>query len=460
MSVSDVAGATRELSEFVAALGPRSIPPSTLHRAARIVADTLGVGLAGSAEAEAGALRERLPSSPHGATIWASGWPRASRQDAAMVNATQIAFLELDEGARPTGHPAAHVLPPLLAQAELLGTSGMELLTAFIAGYEVQARIQRAARLRWDVHPHGNFGIPAAVASMGRLFGWDADAVFRGLTVAAGLPLATAWEPCLSGATVRNAFIGVASQVAFRVVELVESGFTGDHEALAVSYGRVLGEGFDAAPLTEDLGAAFAVDVNYFKFHAACALTHPALDALVAALGVDRRAGCYPAWEAGIDVRPEDVMEVDVRVPERFARLDAPAKANQLSSKFSIPYAVAAFLVTGGSGPGAFRGANLHDRRLRDVEARVRVTGDPSLTDRWPAEAAASVRLRLADGRILQGSVANPFGSSDRVPSDADLEAKFRFLTDGVLSQGEQDALWSDCLRLDVLDNVQDLFPK
>lgn len=456
----DTQTATHDLAAFVAGLRYDSVPSPTRERASLIVADTIGVGVAGSTEPEPTALRARLrhPAENSGASMWCRGFPRASPEDAALINATQLAFLELDEGARPTGHPASHVLPPLLAFAEDRGATGEAVMEAFIAGYEVQARIQRAGRLRWRVHPHGNFGVVGAVAALGRLAGWDADAVLQGLTVAGGLALATSWEPCLSGDTVRNAFIGMAAVLSLRVVDLVESGFTGHPAALEETFGRILGEGFDPAELTRGLGDTFAVDANYFKFHAACALTHPALDAVAAAMDGERREGAYPIWRLPRRPPPEAVEAVEVRVPERFARLGGQARPNQLSSKFSIPYAVAALLVTGESGPEAFRGEPLRDARLQAVAGRVQVVADPALGGRWPREAAASVTLRLAGGDERSGACTNPFGSADNAPSGADLEAKFRYLCRDALEPDQLDRLWLHCRALGASDDVGTLF--
>ena len=70
-----------------------------------------------------------------------------------------------------------HVLPSSLALSQTLGKSGADFLTALVLGYEVQARIQWASRLRWPVHPHGNFGHVGAVAAIGKLSGWDAEQI-------------------------------------------------------------------------------------------------------------------------------------------------------------------------------------------------------------------------------------------------------------------------------------------
>ncbi len=68
---------------------------------------------------------------------------------------------------------------------------------------------------------------------------------------------------------------------------------------------------------------------------------------------------------------------------------------------------------------------------------------DPAVTalrDRVRAEAQAGIReeeayvtISLRDGRKLERHVAHAVGSLERPMSDADLEAKFRGLADGVL---------------------------
>lgn len=448
-----VARATAELATFVADTGYRDLPPAVGVRARLIAADTIGVVLRGSVEPEMQALYRRLPAGS-GARILRAGFPAANPETAALANATAACFMELDEGARPTGHPAAHVLPPALALAQTEGRSGPEFLTALVLGYEVQARIQRAARLRWPVHPHGNFGHVGAVAALGKLAGWNAEQIRQGMNAAAALAMATSWTPCLVGATVRNAFPGLTATTALTVKLLVESGFTGYDGALGETFGEVLGEGFDPAELADGLGARYGMLANYFKFHAACALNHPVLDALATALGTPLSHGQYPPLQASSLPAPEAVRQVRVRVAERSTRLAVSARPNQLSAKFSIPFAVATFLVHGASGPDSFRGDALTDPRVQTLAGKVVVAGDPGFSARWPAEAVADVAVELADGRTLAGTCTNPFGSSDEPPTPADLQAKFLTLTATILTEQEQARVWTAALAVDQRPNM------
>jgi 2-methylcitrate dehydratase PrpD len=440
--------ATAALARFVAETQAGDLPARVREHAKLVVADTIGVSLRGSLEPEMRSLHARLPEGS-GSTLLSGGFRQASPAVAAFANATAACFLELDEGSRPTGHPAVHVLPAALAASEAERKSGSAFLTALVLGYEVQARIQWAARLRWPVHPHGNFGHVAATAALGKLSGWNAEQMRQGLNIAAALVMGTSWMPCLVGATVRNTYPGLTAQTAFTVKLLVESGFTGYEGALEESFGEILGDGFSPSALTDRLGERYCIVENYFKFHAACALNHPVLDALADALGASVQPGTYPPLTAAKRPEPALIRRVEVQIAERSMRLAVAARRNQLSAKFSIPYAAAAYLVRGDASPDSFRGEALDDPDIQALATRVEVLGQPELSARWPEEAAARVRIELADGRSLSGTCANPFGSAAVPPSPLDLQVKFSALTADLLTADQQEAFWESALRVE-----------
>lgn len=445
-----VRSATRSLAEFVATTAFEQIPEDVRRRAGWIVADTLAVSLYGSKEPEVERLYARIAEEddPGKAVVMRRGLPRLNARSAAFLNAVAACFLELDEGMRPTGHPALHVLPAALAAAQQRSLTGREFLTGFILGYEVQARLQRACQLRSVVHPHGNFGHVGAIAALGKLSGWTEEYLYQGMISASGLVMATSWQPCLVGATVRNAFPGLSVQTAFTVSDLVECGFTGYDGALAETFGEILGSGFDVEELTRDLGSRYLMVENYFKFHAACALTHPVLDAVGDALGVTYTPGAYPPWKATNLPTPEDISRVRVWILERSQRLNVAHRPNSLSAKFSIPFVVAAFLVRGSADPDSFGSEALRDPGIAALSKRVEVVSELAWSAEWPYQHPARVEVELTDGRLLTGVCANPYGSAGYGPSEEDLRAKFDFLTDGMVSTRTRDLLWTSATSI------------
>jgi 2-methylcitrate dehydratase PrpD len=448
--------ATARLAEFVVDTQYHDFPEEVIKRAKLITADTIGVAIGGSLEPDMQQLYKRLPEG-RGASLLKAGFSAADPSTTAFANATAICFLELDEGNRPTGHPALHVLPSVLALSEAMNKTGKEFLTAFILGYEVQCRIQHAARLRKIVHPHGNFGHVGAIAAIGKLLSWNAEQIRQGINAAAALAMATSWQPCFEGATVRNSYAGLTAQTAFTVKLMIESGFTGYDGALAETFGEILGEEFKESMLVDRLGSSYSILNNYFKFHAACALTIPALDALADALKATFHHGSFPPLKAEQRPNPDQIKQILVRVAQNAVKLNRLARPNQLSAKFSIPYALAAFVVQGSSDLDNFRGDYLIDQRINNLANRVVIQEDPELTARYPEEAPAEVMIELVDGSRYFGYCSNPFGSSPNPPTSDDLLTKFQSLTSGILNDFSKERLWNDLMNLEHQINMADL---
>jgi 2-methylcitrate dehydratase PrpD len=426
------------LAEWVAEVESPAIPAGIRAHAVRIFQDTLGVILRGAEAPEVRRLAAAMPKVARGgATIFTQGFPRSDPFTAAWLNGTAGIFLELDEGHRPTGHPGIHVLPATLALAEWKGCSGREFLAACILGYEVAARISHATLLRPSVHPHGHMGAVGAAAACAKLLGLEATGIRHAMGQAATLGLATSWTPCFDGATVRNFYAGLAGAIGLRAALAARAGFTAPDRPLHETFGRLLGTRFDPGRLVEGLGKGYEIASNYVKFHACCACNHPGLDALDAILR-DRA------------IAPETVARVIVETTPRFTIMDAPYRPIPLSAKFSLPYAVAARVVTGGTGVEAFEGAALRDPRIQRLSRRVVVRAGAEWGRRWPREAGATVTLFLTTGERLRASCANPLGSAPNPAPAGALRRKFLSLTAPILG-AKAPAAWSALGRVTVM---------
>ena len=191
-----------------------------------------------------------FPASKGQARVVTAGQPETDALTAAFVNASAGTFLELDEGIRPSGHPAVHVVPAALATGQVLGSSGAELVVAVLGGYEVSARLFTSYRLRFPVHPHGNLGSIGAARGVARLRGTDPVQAAR---IAAALPLLSVWQPAFEGATVRNVFSGVGAAIGILANGLASAGFTGSTEALPTAFGGIAGELVSSEHLEEPI---------------------------------------------------------------------------------------------------------------------------------------------------------------------------------------------------------------
>lgn len=416
MQLADAVG---ELGGFAAEISWTDLDARTSERATDVLLDTFGVTLAGARTPELRRLQatvvgEQGVARPLGTSL------RVSVTTAAWLDGTAACCLELDEGnKRARGHPAAHVVPALLALAPTVDVDGSAWLSAFVAGHEVATRVAAATRLHPGVHPHGNASTAGAAAAAARLLGLGSEAIAAAIDAATALPLATDFAAALDGSFVRNTWIGQANASGIAAARLAMAGLASVDGRAAGTLGRILGE-VDVEVLVDGLGHDLAVANGYFKRHASCSYTHPPVDAVLELLADG--------------VVADDVTAIEVATHRLAAGLDRTDTPTRLAAMFSIPYVVAATFVhgrfdTAASGAEAREAADV--RRL--VEA-TRVRHDPGLDDRLPDERVARVTVTLASGTRRTVEVPNPVGDVSHHPlTRDDLLAKL----DTLLEPGE-----------------------
>ena len=362
---------------------------------------------------------------------------------AAFLNGAAGVFLELDEGAaRSRGHPAIHVVPPLLAWAEENGGDGRRLIHALTLGYEVAVRAGAAATLRPSMHPHGTWGLLGGAAALAIWDGADGPAIANTLRIAASLALATSRPSMLEGATVRNAYSGLSGQHAVQARRMARAGFTGDRDALAVVFGDVIGTAWDDAAFSAGLGERWAVEDGYFKRHACCRFNHAALDAL----------GELMAAHPG-RITPKTVASIQVDTYALAAELDEPRPDNMLAAKFSLPFALAtAIQREGDTWVDAFRGDAITQPKTRDLARKVALAVDPAFEAAAPEKRASRVTVAVKTGERLTAERLFADGDPEAPLSDKTLDEKFLKLTAPVL--GEDQAARALSLSVNVSSGV------
>lgn len=435
-----------ELARWFVETRFEDLPPDVVHHTELVLADTVGAVLGGSSEPEATQLAERVRarSLPTGSTILRRGFPGAEPTWAAVVNGTAGTFLELDEGCRPSGHPGIHVIPAALALGEQLHASGRDLVLAIALGYELPARIGAACKLRANVHSHGHWGSIGGAVACGKLLGFDARTMREAINSAAALPVATSWEQCFAGATVRNTYSGMSGFVGIFAANLAASGFTGLPDGIAESFGVVLGTDYDPTVLTRDLGRPYRVTQNYFKFHACCAACHPVLDAVMDAT-------------RGRTFGLEEVKRVEAKATSNHKRVAQRLAVNELSAKFSLPFAVGAALVRGSTSIDAFRPDAVADPAIRAMMDRVTIEEDAELTKQVPTHYPARVTIELTNGTRITGESSDTRGSFQNPVSEADLAAKFRQLSTEALTPSGSETAWERLTSAATVADVAEL---
>lgn len=419
----------KRLAAFAADLAFADVPEDTRDRAGLTVADTVGAIVGGSTDEATDSLGRAWASSGRATVLGTDVETDPYR--AAFLNATAGTVLELDEGHRfAGGHPAIHVLPAVLAAAEADYGNRERFLTAFVAGYEVAARVGTATRPLADgYHPHGVWGAVGGAAAVARYRRLDRGTVRTAMAIAAGYAQHTRFAAATEGATARNTYAGMSNLAALVAADAAAAGFTGLDGGVGRHLSLAAAAGVDRSGLTAALGERWEVERGYFKRHAACRYTHPVLDALDAL--ADRVA-----------LDPGRVESVDVATYPAAARLTENDPETDLGARFSIPAAVAAALTAGGTGPDAVREA-LEDPAATALADRVSVAVDDEFAARAPDRRGARVTVTLSDGQEVAESVPAARGGEHDPYSEAELHEKFVSLAGPVIGADRAEEAWT-----------------
>src|SRR5438874_3687480 len=411
------------LAQFVAQTRWEDIHEWVQRHAKLVLLDTLGVVLAGSERPEVRSLRERLKGGAGtGATIYARGWPSHDPRTAALLNGIAGRSIELCEGLRfVSGQAAMQVLPGVLAVGEHLGSSGRDMLAAFVLGYDVAARLAGGFTPRPLAHQNGQVSLLAAAAAGARLHGLDAAGISRAMRIATTLLLTPSYTNAVAGATALNVAGGMSGFAAALAPELARAGFTAQDDAIEQALGDLVGSGFTPERLLENLGTTWHITRNYFRLYACCNPIHPALDCLQEVL-------------VALHPQPDEIERIDIATYRFASVMRNPDPPNYFASKYSLPHAAAAMVVRGGAGFAELDDSALADPAIAALRHRVHIAEDPAMSALAPKLRPARVTVTLTDGRQATHARDSHRGDFDEPFAESELRAKFRELAGTVLT--------------------------
>lgn len=419
----------RAAADFAVKLTHDEIPDTVRDHAQLVLADTVAAIIGGSTDSVlATFVNDTCTTIPGESSILGHN-VTTTRTHAAVANGSCGTVLELDEGHKyAAGHPAIHVLPAVLADAEAADATGEALVTAFVAGYEVITRVARGCYpLADDYHPHGVWGPVGAAAGVAAHRGYSSDKTVTAMRIAANQAQHTLMAAATEGATVRQTFAGMANLTGLVAADLAAAGLTGLEDGVA-RHLELAADDVDRTEFDAALGESWEITRGYFKRHAACRYTHPTLDALA-------------ALQADHDVDGTTVEAVRVETFPTAAGLDETQPHNALQAKFSMPFAVATRLVNETSGKGAFTDDAITDVVL-DLASRISIVATDEMTDRLPDARSARVTVELANGRTLMEEVEHAEGGDERPYDEDDIAEKFDELVTSVLDAETASDLW------------------
>ena len=411
------------LAQFIAQTQWEDVPEPVQRHTKLVLLDTLGVILAGAERPEVRQLRDRLAGTTGtGATVYARGWPIYDPRTAALLNGIAGRSIELCEGLRfVSGQAAMQILPGVLAVGEHAGSSGREMLAAFILGYDIAARLSGGFTPRPLAHQNGQVSLLAASAAGARLHGLDATGISRAMRIATTLLLTPSYTNAVAGATALNVAGGMSGFAAALAPELALAGFEAQDDAIEEALGNLVGSGFKPDVLLDELGTRWEITRNYFRLYACCNPIHPALD-------------CLGEILAALRPQPNQIERIDIATYRFASVMRNPDPPNYFASKYSLPHAAATMVVKGSAGYAALDDASVQDPSISGLRHRVHVTEDPAMSAVAPRLRPARVTMTLTDGRQTTRACESHRGDFQQPFTESELRDKFRELAGTVLT--------------------------
>src|SRR5262245_29086881 len=438
MTATDV---TRTLARYVLSVRYEDLPDPVRKEARRTLLNWVGCALGGSRhETVDVAIAALAPfSGPAQATVLG----RRDRLDilhAALMNGISSHVYDFDDTHLKTViHPAGPVVSALLALAEHRSMSGRDFLTSMVAGIEAECRIGNAvypAHYDRGWHITGTTGVFGAAAACGRSLGLNEQQMVWAFGLAATQPVGLRE---MFGSMTKSFHPGRAAQNGLTAALLASRGFTSTDVALEGKSGwaSVLSTSRNYTEITGNLGTTYEISLNTYKPFACGVVIHPTIDACLQL----RREHSLTA---------ERIARIDLRVHPLVLELTGrKTPQTGLESKFSVYFAAALAIVKGSAGMRDFSDDNARDPAIAALRDRVTAAIDPAIK-----EDQVRATVTMPDGRRLEKFVEHVVGSLERPMSDADLEAKFAGLADGVLPSAQARKLIDLCWKLETLPNV------
>ncbi len=408
---------TRKVAELICDLSYRDLPREVTEYSKALALSAVGAIIAG-APRNAGRIMtdyvRRGAGSPE-ATVFGVGL-RASVEWAAMANATFAHATEYEDDSFPEAVSTYTIFPVVFALGEKLAASGRDVIEAFVAGYETQARIALAcpeARRRGmlTLSLAGTLGCAAGAAKLLEL---DAEKTTMALSLAASQASGIAAQ---TGTMAHLFEMGMAARNGLTAALLAGDGFTGRADILEAPGGlfEIITGG--KIPTTEEVveawGKPFRVMSVGIKMYPCCYHLQRIIDGV-------------KALKQESSVRPSEIKRIQVEVNTfipQIIRYEEPA--NEEEAQFSLAHAVAVAALEEDIVPRSFGDEKILDPSFRDLRKKVEMIVRKDWgwgTVGWTPR----ITMILEDGRTLSAEPSRAKGQPPELLGFDDVVEKYR----------------------------------
>ncbi|MCC6531694.1 MAG: MmgE/PrpD family protein [Burkholderiales bacterium] len=430
---------TRKLARYVAALDYRQLSGNTVRAAKKHLIDSIAC-LIGGYDSEPAAIARRLASRSRGeprARVLGSGAP-TTMEMATFANTVMLRYLDYNDHyvSVGSGHPS-DMIPACLAAADALDADGKRILTAIVAAYEVFAALADQVplgQLGWD---QGVFVVLGAAAGAGLLLGLNTEQLGDAMAIGITSSVATRqtrsgelamWKGCATAAAARSGvFAALLAKEGMSGPTAAFEGFNGVWDKVTGKFH--LGE-FGSPDRPFGIERA---NLKYFpsEYHS--------------------QAPLWMALDLRTRVALEDIAAIEVQTYHyAYSEIGSePQKWDPQSREtadHSLPYLLALAFMDGAIRVDSFSAQRMRDPATRALMQKIRVSENPEFTRRYPAAMMTRIEVQSRHGERHEAAASYPRGHARNPMTDAEVEAKFESLAQGLMPAARCAALL-DALR-------------
>jgi len=426
-------GISRHLAEFAVNLGYEDLPADVVERTKLLILDTAGniVRARNDAESTPSMIRAiEVLGLTNGDCSVPGDVNSYVPSAAALLGGTLAHSLDFDDThAEASLHSSAPILPAALVAAEMMGSSGKDLIAACVAGYETQIRLSLALgptdHYDRGYHPTATCGIFGAVAAAGKLLGLDVDQIESAFGIALSQS-AGSMQFLADGAWTKRSHVGQAAQNGLMCAVLAKEGFKGPKQAFEGKWGflHAYAPNADPSKADADLGSRWETLRLAVKPFPSCRYTHAAMDALKQ---IVRDEG----------VTADEVESVEIGLPltgMKIVSFPEYAKHNPQSvvdGQFSMPFC-AAVVLREGTLLWDHYATHLTDPVTHALTQKISCVNDPEVEALFPANMAGKATVKTARG-TFSVLVDMPKGEPGNFMTTEEFRGKFDGLAEPYL---------------------------
>ena len=463
---------SERLAQEARALSFEQLPAPVIHEAKRRVMDIMACAVGGFDSRPSRVMQEvakELGGSAE-STIVGSGF-KTSCLNAALANGVMVRFTEaMDRGLTGPGgvqqsHPG-EIIPAVLAVGERQHSSGRDVITAIVLGYELN-RVSDAMGGGWHTQTWGwkpeiraGLIVPLVI---GRLLGLDETQMVNAVGVAASfLGELGIMDHAIEGRTMaRNLRFPYAAYEGILSAFMAMKGLEGPRRIYEGRDGFneiICGGQMDLARLLRR-DDDFKILYTQAKIYPVNGRLQCQIDALIRLVTEH-------------DLKPEMIDRVRITTPSRMVAHEGDPGSHRYPTTKEIAdhsaYFTAALAIVDRDvrlSLDQFTPERLQDPQLRKIIDKVELIGIPETVLERSAQglewrddqAPTTVEITTTDGRTFTAESQYPKGHFLNPLSDAELEGKFRTMAGASMSEAQLKRVFQAIYRLDELDDVSDL---